>query len=262
MLDPMLGSTMHRLAGIGAIVTGAASGIGAATAAAFDREGATTLLVDLDGDGLERTVSALGPRASACVVDLRSETAIPVVLERAQDVLPALDVLVNDAGVSSKTPFLEVTEAEWDLVLGVNAFAAARLADACGREMVARGSGRILNVSSISGLGGGPAQSVYGISKGALLGLTRELWRRLAPHGVRVNAVLPGVIDTPMVRRDVAEGGDPDLAELRRWISEAVPVGRIGRAEEVASVLAFLASADGAGIDGAFVPVEGGFLSA
>jgi NAD(P)-dependent dehydrogenase (short-subunit alcohol dehydrogenase family) len=258
----MLGSSMHRLAGLGAIVTGAASGIGAATAAAFDREGAATLLVDVDEARLRRIVSALGPRASACAVDLRGDEAVDVVVERAHDALPAIDVLVNDAGISSKTPFLDVTEAEWDAVLGVNAFAAARLADACAREMVARGSGCILNVSSISGLGGGPAQSVYGISKGALLGLTRELSLRLAPHGVRVNAVLPGVIDTPMVRRDIAEGGDPGGTDLRRWIAEAVPAGRIGRPEEVASVLAFLASADGAGVDGAFVPVEGGFLSA
>jgi NAD(P)-dependent dehydrogenase (short-subunit alcohol dehydrogenase family) len=258
----MLGSSAQRLAGRGAIVTGAASGIGAATAEAFVRDGATTLLVDVDQDALARVVSSLAPRGHACAVDLRDEEAIAVVIGRALEVLPAIDVLVNDAGISSKTPFLDVTEAEWDLVLGVNAWAAARLARACAREMGDRGSGCILNVSSISGLGGGPPQSVYGISKGALLGLTRELRAELAPRGIRVNAVLPGVIDTPMVRRDVAEGGDPDGTELRRWIADAVPAGRIGRPEEVANVLTFLASPDGAAIDGAFVPVEGGFLSA
>jgi 3-oxoacyl-[acyl-carrier protein] reductase len=128
--------------------------------------------------------------------------------------------------------------------------------------MTAPRSGCILNVSSISGLGGGPPQSVYGISKGALLGLTRELAAALAPHGVRVNAVLPGVIDTPMVRRDVAAGGDPDGTDLASWIAGAVPLGRIGEPAEVAEVLAFLASPEAAAVTGAFVPVEGGFLSA
>jgi 3-oxoacyl-[acyl-carrier protein] reductase len=258
----MRGTSAQRLRDIGAIVTGAASGIGAATAEAFDREGAMTLLVDVDERPLRALAARLGDRATACVADLGSDDAVETVLACARTALSAIGVLVNNAGISSKTPFLDVTEDEWHRVLGVNAFAAARLAAACADEMAARRSGCILNVSSISGLGGGPPQSVYGISKGALLGLTRELAAALAPRGVRVNAVLPGVIDTPMVRRDVAAGGDPDGTDLARWIAGAVPLGRIGEPAEVAEVLVFLASPEAAAITGAFVPVEGGFLSA
>ncbi len=258
----MRGTPAQRLRDIGAIVTGAASGIGAATAEAFDREGATTLLVDVDEPPLRALAARLGDRATPCVVDLRSGDAVETILACARTVVTAIDVLVANAGISSKTAFMDVTEDEWDTVFEVNALAAARLAAACADEMATRRSGCILTVSSISGLRGGPPQSVYGISKGALLGLTRELATALAPYGVRANAVLPGVIDTPMVRRDVAAGGDPDGTELAGWIASAVPLARIGEPAEVAEVLAFLASPEAAAITGAFVPVEGGFLSA
>jgi NAD(P)-dependent dehydrogenase (short-subunit alcohol dehydrogenase family) len=258
MPDP----SAEPLHGVGAVVTGAASGIGAATAEAVHRAGADVLLVDVDEPALAAIASRVGARATPCVADLREPAAVDLVLARAHDVLPAIDLLVNDAGVSSKTPFLDVTGAEWDLVLGVNAYAAAHLAAACAEAMVTRGRGCIVNVSSISGRGGGAPQSIYGISKGALLGLTGELAAALEPYGIRVNAVLPGVIDTPMVRRDIAAGGDADGSDLRAWIRRAVPMGRIGMPEEVAAVVAFLASPGAAGITGAFVPVEGGFLSA
>ena len=251
----------RRLDGVRAVITGAASGIGRATAEVFDREGARTVLVDVD-ERVAALADALGPRASACLADLGHEPGVEAVLARVGEVLTGVDVLVNDAGISSKTAFVDVDEDEWDRVIGVNVMAAQALASAFGTQMAARGSGCILNVSSISGLGGGPSQSVYGISKGALLGLTRELAAEFGPAGVRVNAVLPGVIDTPMVRRDIALGGDPDGAELTAWIRASVPLMRIGRAEEVASVLMFLASADGSSVAGAFVPIEGGFLSA
>jgi NAD(P)-dependent dehydrogenase (short-subunit alcohol dehydrogenase family) len=255
-------SPRARLHDLGSVITGAASGIGASTAETFVREGARVVLVDADSAALQALVARLGGRATACVADLAGVDAVERVLASADASLPAIDVLVNDAGVSSKTPFLDATEDEWDAVMRVNAYAAARLAVACAAGMIERGRGCILNVSSISGLRGGPPQSVYGISKGAMLGLTRELHAALSPAGVRVNAVLPGVIDTPMVRRDVAEGGDAGGSELAAWIAEAVPIGRIGDPQEVAGVLAFLASEQAGAIQGAFVPVEGGFLSA
>lgn len=249
-----------RLDGVTALITGAASGIGRATAETFHREGARTILVDVDGDPLTALASELGDRATAHVVDLAARGAPAEVARHAKRDVAWLDVLVNNAGVSSKTLFANVDEAEWDRVFDVNVNAAAELARLVALRMADRRSGCILNVSSISGRGGGPPQSVYGISKGALLGLTREVARALAPYSVRVNAVLPGVIDTPMVRRDVVLGGDVDGSELAGWIRGAVPLARIGTPEEVAAVLAFLASSDGAAISGALVPVDGGFL--
>jgi NAD(P)-dependent dehydrogenase (short-subunit alcohol dehydrogenase family) len=255
-------SAALRLHGVTALITGAASGIGRATAAAFHREGARGMLVDVDEGALEALVSSLGDPAIACVADLGVPGGVAEVLARAESLVGEVDVLVNNAGVSSKTPFSDVDEAEWDRVFAINVHAAVELSLRAAAGMVERRSGCILNVSSISGRGGGSSQSVYGVSKGALLGLTREMAMTLAPHSVRVNAALPGVIDTAMVRRDMALGGDPDGTGLAAWIRAAVPAGRIGRAEEVASVLAFLASDDGAAITGAFVPVDGGYLSA
>ncbi len=251
-----------RLNGVAALITGAASGIGRATALAFHREGARTVLVDIDEVALEVLASTLGDRASAYVADLSAPGRVIEVMAHAERALGAVDVLVNNAGISSKTPFLDVDETEWDRVFGVNVHAALELALRVADGMAERRSGCILNVSSISGRGGGASQSVYGITKGALLGLTREMAMALAPYSVRVNAVLPGVIDTPMVRRDIALGGDANGAGLDTWIRQAVPVGRIGRPEEVASVLRFLASAEGESITGALVPIDGGFLSA
>jgi 3-oxoacyl-[acyl-carrier protein] reductase len=255
-------SAAFRLDGVTALITGAASGIGRATAEAFHREGARAVLVDVDRVGLEALVSSLGDRASACVADLGAPGGAAEAIAQADSLLGAVDVLVNDAGVSSKTPFVDVDGAEWDRVFTVNVDAAVELALHAAAGMSDRRSGCILNISSISGRGGGPSQSVYGISKGALLGLTRELAMSLAPYSVRVNAALPGVIDTAMVRRDMALAGDPDGTDLAAWIRAAVPAGRIGRAEEVANVLVFLASDEGAAITGALVPVEGGYLSA
>jgi 3-oxoacyl-[acyl-carrier protein] reductase len=258
-----VGETIRRrLDGVRAVITGAASGIGRATAETFHREGARTVLVDVDEARLVRLAGGLGEQASACVADLGDQRGVDAVLAHAARVLTDVDVLVNDAGISSKTAFLDVGEEEWDRVVGVNVVAASALATTFGEAMAVRGSGCILNVSSISGLGGGPGQSVYGLSKGALLGLTRDLASAFGEAGVRVNAVLPGVIDTAMVHRDIALGGDPEGVELTAWIRATVPLARIGRAEEVAFVLAFLASPDGASVAGACLPIDGGFLSA
>jgi NAD(P)-dependent dehydrogenase (short-subunit alcohol dehydrogenase family) len=255
-------SAALRLHGVTALITGAASGIGRATAEAFHREGARGMLVDVDEGGLEALVSSLGDPAIACVADLGAPGGVAEVLARAESLVGAVDVLVNNAGVSSKTPFPDIDEAEWDWVFAINVHAAVELALHAAVGMVERRSGCILNISSISGRGGGPSQSVYGVSKGALIGLTREMAMSLAPHSVRVNAALPGVIDTAMVRRDMALGGDPEGTGLDAWIRAAVPAGRIGRAEEVANVLVFLASDEGTAITGALVPVDGGYLSA
>lgn len=252
----------RRLEGLTALITGAASGIGRATAGSFHEHGARTVLVDIDSAALGSIATSLGDRATFIVADLGVPAAPADVVARAEREAGPVDVLVNDAGISSKTPFRDVQTDEWDRLFAVNVRAAVALGRRVTSGMIERGSGCILNVSSISGRGGGPPQSVYGITKGALLGWTREQAAALAPHGVRVNAVLPGVIDTPMVRRDVARSGDADGSGLRRWVRDAVPAGRIGTPEEVARVLRFLASPDGAGITGALVPVDGGFLAA
>jgi NAD(P)-dependent dehydrogenase (short-subunit alcohol dehydrogenase family) len=249
------------LDGLVTLITGAASGIGRATAEAFDGSGAKTVLVDIDEAMLGTLAASLSDRARPYVADLAVPEQVDALLADVERVEGTIDVLVNNAGISSKTAFLDVDEAEWDNVFAINVEAALQLALRVAPRMAERRSGSIVNVSSISGRGGGPPQSVYGVTKGALLGFTNEMARALAPHSVRVNAVLPGVIDTPMVQRDTARAGDQQGAELAAWIEDEVPAGRIGKPREVANVLVFLASSDGAGVTGALFPVDGGFLA-
>ena len=184
------------------VITGAASGIGRATAEAFNGAGARTILVDIDEGTLRALATSLGDRARPCVVDLGVPDQVDEFLADIERTEGRIDILVNNAGISSKTPFLDVGEAEWDRVFAINVEAALHLALRVAPKMAERRAGCIINVSSISGRGGGPSQSVYGATKGVLLGLTREIATGLAPYSVRVNAVLPGVIDTPMVRRE------------------------------------------------------------
>jgi NAD(P)-dependent dehydrogenase (short-subunit alcohol dehydrogenase family) len=166
----------RRLDGVRAVVTGAASGIGRSTAEAFVREGASVIVVDVNDEALGSVVDALGSSAIPVVADLARPNAGDGVAAEAEAFLGEIDVVVNNAGVSSKARFGQVLEQEWELLFRVNVDAAFQIAQRAVRSMIARRSGCILNVSSISGRGGGAPQSVYGITKGALLGLTRA-WR-------------------------------------------------------------------------------------
>lgn len=251
---------MARLSGKRALVTGAASGIGRATAEIFFQEGAELWLADIQQDALEELVSSLGPRARACITDVGSADEVESAIGEMTSVLGGIDVLVNDAGISEKGAFLDVAGDDWDRIMRVNVQGAYWAARAAALHMAAGGGGAIVNVSSISGTGGGPRQSVYGISKGSLLGLTEQLARELGPLGIRVNAVLPGAIETPMLARALHREGDENRTGLNAWLQEAVPMRRCGRPEEVAAAILFLASDDASWVTGYGLPVEGGVL--
>jgi len=239
-----------------ALVTGGARGIGAAIAGALAAQGAVVVVGDLDEAAAAetaRTIDPAGERASAIALDVRSGDAFAAAIDDTVSRHGALDVLVNNAAVTVRRPFFELSEAEWDEVLAVNlrsVFLGCRLAGPLMRD---RGFGRIVNLSSVAGQAGGLVNGAhYAASKAGILALTKVVARELAPFGVTVNAVAPAAIDGPVM------AGLP--AEQVEALIRAIPVGRLGLPEEVAALVAFLASDEAGYTTGATFDVNGGLL--
>ena len=246
------------LSGRHAVVTGAGKGIGRAIALELAAAGAGIFAVsrteaDLKGLGIE--IEALGRPYGYSVVDLRSKAGADRVAAAALASFGQVDVLVNNAGVSDNAPVLEVTEAQWDATMHINARGAFFLAQTLGRHMVKQGWGRIINLSSQAGIVALERHAAYGASKAALDHTTRVLAVELGPYGITVNSVAPTVILTPMGER---VWGD---AEVAGPMLAGIPVGRFGQPNEVASLVAFLASPAAAMINGAIIPVDGGYTA-
>jgi NAD(P)-dependent dehydrogenase (short-subunit alcohol dehydrogenase family) len=248
-----------------AIVTGAGSGLGAAAATRFAAEGATVLCADLDegaAAALAGEIEAAGGRALALAVDVGAaadqERAVATALER----FGRIDVLYANAGIPGEGAAAEVAVADWERVLAVNLTGVFLSARAVLPAMVAQGGGCILNQASVAGLVALPALAPYSAAKGGVLALTRLMALDYAGDGVRVNAICPGTVPTPLVRSayERRTGADPERSaeEAMAASSARVPLGRLGNAEDVAGLAAFLASDEGAWITGAAYTVDGG----
>jgi NAD(P)-dependent dehydrogenase (short-subunit alcohol dehydrogenase family) len=237
-----------------AIVTGGARGIGRAIAMAFAASDVATVIADIDIDAAEKTgaeIRALGAEACAIGVDVSQNADIVRLVDDCVGRFGRVDVLVNNAGVLSSTTYDEVTEAEWDRVMAINLKGVMFATREALRPMKAQGFGRVISISSLAGRSGGVRSgAAYVASKAALIGLTRHLARSVARDGITVNAVAPGTTDT-----DILKGF---TAEQMAAINEAIPVGRLGRPEEIAAMVAFLASDAAAFITGAVIDVNGG----
>ena len=254
-----------RLVGNTAIVTGGGGAIGQAIALRLASEGARILVADLNLSAASETVRIIGGAggdARAVHTDVAHAESAAKLAEAAVETFGHLDILVNCAGVLSITPLLEVTEKEWERILSVNAKGTLFCLKAAARQMVEEGhGGAIVNVASIMGRIGNPLLASYGVSKAAVIELTRVAAIALAPYNIRVNAVCPGIVDSPMwdyadTRYSELEGLEP--GEPRRRRLAQVPLGREGTPEDVAATVAFLASSDAAYITGQALNVCGG----
>lgn len=242
-----------------AVITGGASprGIGRATAHRLARDGWSIAIVDLDPDAVERTAAEIAAeypiRTLGVAADISDEAAVDAAIATVESSLPPIVGLANIAGVSSPVPFLDVTTAEWDRVFSVNIrgtfFVTRRVVPA----MVAAGVGRIVSLSSVSAQRGGGTYSTvpYSAAKAAVIGFSRALARELAPHGITVNAVAPGPIDTDIM-------GGPLNDERKARMSADIPLRRVGTVREVAALVAFLLSDDAGYITAATYDINGG----
>jgi len=245
-----------RFSGKVAIVTGAARGIGKAIALALAREGADVVIADVDMEGARRVAQEIegrGHKALAIQADVSQREAVKRLVSEVLSAFGKIDILVNNAGIIRRGTFLEHSPQEWDKVLSVNLGGTFNCCREVVPHMIQQGGGKIINISSVAGKMGDIASAPsYGTSKGAINTFTKSLARELAPYGINVNAVAPHAIETEMS----SEWSE----EKRQQIVEAIPLKRLGKPEEVAEAVAFLAS-DGANfITGEILDVNGGYL--
>jgi meso-butanediol dehydrogenase / (S,S)-butanediol dehydrogenase / diacetyl reductase len=253
-----------QLVGKSAIITGAGRGIGRATALRFAREGADVLVPDLDLGASQQTagaIAALGRKGVSMQADLTRLTDIQGMVETALREFGKIDILVNNAGITQVRDPLLLTEADWDRTLNVNLKTVFFCSQAVAREMIKRRTGVILNAASISGRSGKPMMVDYCASKFGVIGVTQSLALALAKHGIRVNAVAPGIVDTEMwvsIDRDWSALEGKPTGEMKRSRVAAIPRGRIETPEDVANLYAFLASDEADYITGQTYNVCGG----
>ena len=242
-----------RLANKVSLITGAAQGIGLATALKFAQEGAVVVVTDINQDGVDAALAqcqALGATAQGYLLDVTDRDEVDAVVSKVLAEFSRIDVLVNNAGITQDARLQKMTLEQFDRVIDVNLRAVFHCSQAVADTMVAQGSGVILNASSVTGLYGNFGQTNYAASKFGVIGFTKTWSRELGPKGVRVNAVAPGFIATPMV----AAIPEKVLLELQKRIH----LGRMGKPEEVANVYAFLASDEASYINGEVIEVSGG----
>jgi 3-oxoacyl-[acyl-carrier protein] reductase len=236
-----------------AIVTGAAQGIGLATAQKFAHEGAVVQVCDLRGDAVDGAVEQIrvaGGQAFGHRVDVTQREQVDAMVAAVKAAHGRVDVLVNNAGITKDARLQKMTLQQFDAVIDVNLRGVFHCAQAVVDTMVAQGAGVILNASSVVGIYGNFGQTNYAASKFGVIGFTKTWSRELGPKGVRVNAVAPGFIETPIL------GTIPE--KVLQHMREQVPLHRLGKPEEIANVYAFLASDEASYVNGAVIEVSGG----
>jgi len=244
---------MGRFSGKVAFITGGARGIGRATAQAFAAEGARVIVADVDAEAAEATARALGGGAIGVAIDVADPQSVKSVVATALSRTERIDVLVNNAGITRDASLLKTSDEAWDSVIAVNLSGTFYMTREVAPHMVARGSGAIVNASSIVGVYGNFGQTNYVATKSGVIGMTRVWARELGRKGVRVNCIAPGFIATDMTAKmpeDVLEG-----------MKKKTPLGRLGTPDDVARAYLFLASDEASFINGQVLGVDGGLVA-
>jgi len=237
------------------IITGAANGIGAATARIFAREGAKIVAADMDQAGGERLVKELtdaGAQAVFVEVNVAEEGSVQQLMERTLEAFGRIDVLINNAGITRDGWLVKMSEEAWDLVIDVNLKGVFNCGKLAAKVMMDQGQGVIINTASVVGLYGNMGQSNYAASKFGVIGLTKTWAKELAPRGVRVNAVAPGYTMTAMM--------DTVPEKILNGIREKTPLKRLGEPKDAAYAYLYLASDEASYVNGAVLSVDGGLV--
>lgn len=252
---------MRGLTGRGVLVSGGTSGIGLAAAARFLEEGCRVYITGHEADQLAAALNELAALGdvSGQVGDVADHAQAGAVVAAANEAVGELSILANNAGISWRERFLDIDVVHWDQIIAVNLRGMFSMGQAFARLLVDAGRpGSIVNMASINALGGEEDYAHYNASKGGVLALTRSMAVELGQYGIRVNALCPGYIETPL-NRQIASALDGDFAQ--RYAQERIPLGRIGTPDDVAAAYVFLASDDAAFIHGAALSVDGGQLA-
>jgi NAD(P)-dependent dehydrogenase (short-subunit alcohol dehydrogenase family) len=253
---------MSQLTQKTALITGAASGIGRATALLFAREGAAVAVVDInraDGEAVAQAIAAQGGRAAFILADVTRAGDCRAAVARCVDTFGGLHILFNNAGIIRRASVINTTEEEWDRVLAVNVKSIFLMSKYAVPVMAAAGGGVILNTGSGWGLVGGQNAVSYCAAKGAVVNMTRAMALDHGPQNIRVNCLCPGDTDTAMLRSEARQLGQPDAAFLAEAANR--PLGRLGRPEDIAQAALYLASEASAFVTGAVLVVDGGGLA-
>jgi 3-oxoacyl-[acyl-carrier protein] reductase len=247
-----------------AIVTGAARGIGKGIALVLAREGADVVVADIHAEQAVQAaeeIRKLGLSAIATPVDITQRDQVDRLVQSTVSQFGKVDILVNSAGVVSNAPILELGEEEWDQTIAINLKGVFLCSKRTAQAMVAQRSGRIINIASLSGKVGAPGQAAYCASKHGVIGLTLVLAIDLAPYGITVNAICPGMNETEMMQAVIAQRAasrGQTVDQVRQGILAKTPLGRFGRPEDVAQVVLFFASPASAYVTGQAIDVDGG----
>jgi NAD(P)-dependent dehydrogenase (short-subunit alcohol dehydrogenase family) len=253
---------MRGLQGKRVLISGGSSGIGLATARRFLEEGSRVFLTGLEHRQVDSALAGLGGdgEVSGLACDVSIEGDVARMVAAALRALGGIDVLVNNVGTARRDPFLAIASSDWDRIVAVNLRGMFLVAQAVSRHMVERGSGGvIINMSSTNGLAGEEDYAHYNASKGGVLLLTKTMAVELGSHGIRVNALCPGYIRTPLNEAISASVGGAGFETA--YARDRIPLGRAGQPEEVAAAYAFLASDDASFIHGTALVIDGGQLA-
>jgi 3(or 17)beta-hydroxysteroid dehydrogenase len=252
---------MNRLEGKTILITGAASGLGAAAARRLHREGAFVVITDRSAEAGAHVAAELGDRGLFRALDVTDEPAWIAVIEETIAIRGRLDALVNNAGIARTGSIEEATLDDFRAMHAVNTEGVFFGCKHAVRVMKERGGGAIVNVSSVAGIIGAPSMAAYASSKGAVRALTKSvsIHCALRGYGIRCNSIHPVFIETPMTEELVQQSADPE--RMRRGLAKSVPLGRIGAPEDVAAAVAYLVSDDAQFLTGIELPIDGGFTA-